>query len=347
MFTLTKQSSYPPIYTEEAEQAAENLRLALPLISKHKSPINPVNYAVWYEYVSGENLALSNAIDALLIDNKIIGIEISQSLYEKHVLMDMPDRLESTNKGLKLVVDNTLSDINNVESTTNQCLSGFTDSQMALEDCSDINDLKSLISNILTNTEKMSETSNDLKQSLEQSSHEIAQLKHDLEAVKEAAQIDSLTGLLNRGAFNHELNILCQSTSNNTALVLFDLDDFRNINDTYGHLLGDKVIQFFADLLKKYSGEHCFSARYGGEEMALLLLNISQREAVDIAETIRKNFANSRLKKRGSNDSIGQVTVSIGISMKNKNDTPTELIDRADKALYQSKENGRNQISIA
>ena len=90
MFTLTKQSSYPPIYTEEAEQAAENLRLALPLISKHKSPINPVNYAVWYEYVSGENLALSNAIDALLIDNKIIGIEISQSLYEKHKLITYP-----------------------------------------------------------------------------------------------------------------------------------------------------------------------------------------------------------------------------------------------------------------
>jgi len=347
MFTLTKQSSYPPIYTEEVHQAAENLRLALPLISKHKSPVNPVNYAVWYEYVSGENLALSNAVDALLIANKTISTEASQNLYEKYVLMDMPNRLESTNNGLKLVVDNTLSDINNIESTTNQCLSGFTDSQMALEDCNDLNDLKCLIGNILANTEKMSETSNDLKQSLEQSSHEIAQLKQELEAVKEAAQIDSLTGLLNRGAFNHELNTLCQSTSDNTALILFDLDHFKNINDSFGHLLGDKVIQFFAALLKKYSGEHCFSARYGGEEMALLLFNISQQEAVEIADRIRINFASSRLKKRGHDESIGQVTVSIGISMKNKNDTPSELIERADKALYQSKENGRNQINIA
>jgi len=344
---LTKQSSYPPVYTEEIQQAAENLRLALPLISKHKSPVNPVNYAVWYEYVSGENLALSNAIDALLIDNKIISTETSQSLYDKHVLMDMPNRLEYTNNGLRLVVDNTLNNINNVESTTNQCLSGFTDSQMALEDCTDLNDLKSLIGNILTNTEKMSETSNDLKQSLEQSSQEIAQLKQELEAVKDAAQIDALTGLLNRGAFNHELNNTCQNTSTDTALILFDLDNFKNINDSYGHLLGDKVIQFFAELLKKYSGEHCLSARYGGEEMALLLLNISQQESIEIADTIRINFANSRLKKRGQDESIGQVTVSIGISMKNKNDTPSDIFDRADKALYQSKKKGRNQINIA
>lgn len=343
---MTKQSSYPPVYTEEIQQAAENLRLALPFISKHKSPVNPVNYAVWYEYVSGENLALSNAIDALLIDNKIISTEASQSLYEKHVLMDMPDRLESTNNGLRLVVDNTLSDINNVESTTNQCLSGFTDSQMALEDCTDISDLKNLIGNILENTEKMSETSNDLKQSLEQSSLEITHLKHELEAVKEAARIDSLTGLLNRGAFNHELNILCQGSSTDTALLLFDLDHFKNINDSYGHLLGDKVIQFFADLLKKHSGEHCLAARYGGEEMALLLLNTSQQKAFDIADTIRLNFANSRLKKRGRDESIGQVTVSVGISMKTKKDSPNDIIERADKALYQSKENGRNQINI-
>jgi len=344
---LTKQSSYPPVYTEEVQQATENLRLALPLLSKHKSPINPVNYAVWYEYVSGENLALSNAIDALLIDNKIINTETSQSLYEKHVLMDMPDRLENTHNGLKLVVDNTLSDINNVESTTNQCLSGFTDSQMDLENCNNINDLKILIGNILTNTEKMFETSNDLKQSLEQSSQEIAQLKQDLEAVKEAAQTDALTGLLNRGALNNELNTLCEGTSTDSALILFDLDHFKNINDSYGHLLGDKVIQFFAALLTKHSGEHCLSARYGGEEMALLLLNTSQQKAFDIADTIRINFANSRLKKRGSDESIGQVTVSAGISMKNKSDTPSELIERADKALYQSKEKGRNQINVA
>lgn len=343
---MTRQSSYPPFYNEEVPQAAENLRLALPLINKHKAAVNPVNYALWYEYVSGENIALSDAIDTILINTDVISAEIAQHLYEKYVLMDMPDRLENTNNGIKIVVDNTLSNINNVESTTNQCLSGFNDSQMALEDCKDIDGLKILIGNILADTQTMSETSNDLKQSLEQSSQEITQLKQELEAVKESARTDALTGLLNRGAFNHELNEVCQNTNTDTALLLFDLDHFKNINDSYGHLVGDKVIQFFAELLKKYSGEHCMSARYGGEEMALLITNTSEQKAVKIADTIRVHLANSRIKRRGHDEVIDQVTVSVGISMKNKHDLPAGIIDRADKALYQSKENGRNQISI-
>ncbi len=343
---MTKQSSYPPVYTEEIQQAAENLRLALPFISKHKSPVNPVNYAVWYEYVSGENLALANAIDSLIGDNKPITPLISQHLYSKYVLMDMPKRLETTNHGLKLVVDNTLTNINEVESTTNQCLSGFNDSQMALAECNDVEDLKNLLSNILADTQRMSETSNELKLNLEQSSQEIAQLKQELEAVKESAQTDALTGLLNRGAFNEALYKACEDTETETALILFDLDHFKNVNDNFGHLLGDKVIQFFAALLQKHSGKHHISARYGGEEMVMLLKNVSEQEAIDLADLIRTSFANSRLKKRGSNESIGQVTVSIGISMKKATDSPNDILERADAGLYQSKEKGRNQINV-
>ena len=121
----------------------------------------------------------------------------------------------------------------------------------------------------------------------------------------------------------------------------------KNINDNFGHLLGDKVIQFFAALLQKHSGKHRISARYGGEEMAMLLTNVSEQEAVELADLIRISFANSRLKKRGSAESIGQVTVSIGISMKKSTDSPNDIIERADTALYQSKENGRNQINVA
>ena len=344
---MAKQTSYPPVYTEEAEQASANLRLALPLINQHKAAVNPVNYAVWYEYVSGDNLALANAIDELIGNKQEITADIAQVLYEKYVLMEMPDRLEHANNDLKLVVDNTLTNINEVESTTNQCLSGFNDSQMALEDCNDVNDLKNLVGTILADTQRMSQTSNELKENLEQSSQEIAQLKEELNAVKESAKIDTLTGLFNRGAFNHELHNQCKNSSTDTALLLFDLDNFKNINDTFGHLLGDKVLQFFAALLQKYTSSTHIAARYGGGEMVMILTNTSEQEAFDLADTIRLNFANSRLKKRGSDESIGQVTVSIGISMKKQADTPEYIIERADIALYRSKENGRNQITIA
>ena len=343
---MAKHSSFPPAYDDPAEQATEKLRLTLPLINKHKAAATPVNYAVWYEYVSGENLALTNAIDNLLGKNQPITAAISQALYEKYVLMEMPKRLETTNTGLKLVVDNTLDNITEVESTTNQCLSGFSNSQIALEECEDINDLKGLLSGILDDTNKMSQTSSALKNNLKEYAQEISRLKQELSAVKEFAKSDALTGLLNRGAFNDELLNACNSDNTETALLLFDIDHFKNINDSFGHLLGDKVIQYFAGLLKTNTPEGCIAARYGGEEMAMILIQQSESEAFKLAEKIRLSFASSRLKRRGRDDTIGQITVSVGISMIKPNDAPADIIERADNALYQAKESGRNQVII-
>ena len=339
-------SSFPPVYDDEPQKASENLRHALPLLNKHQTPVNPVNYAVWYEYVSGDNADLVNAIDSRLSKNQPITAEVTQSLYEKYVLMGMPERLEKTSSGLKIVVDNTLVNITKAESTTGSMLTNLSSSQEALESCNSTEELKGLLGDIISNTQAMAKSGNELKQELAHSSQEISSLKKELEAVKRLAETDALTGLLNRGAFNRELTDLCRQTAVESALVMFDLDHFKNINDTFGHLLGDKVIQFFASLLKKHAGEQHLAIRYGGEEMAMILLDINQRDALKVAESIRSTFANSRLKKKGSTDSIGQVTVSIGLSMLRSTDSPQGLIERADEALYLSKENGRNRISV-
>ncbi len=343
---MPNPSSFPPVYDDEAQKASENLRHALPLLNKHKTPVNPVNYAVWYEYVSGDNNDLANAIDRRLSKNEPITAEVTQNLYEKYVLMGMPERLEKTSSSLKVVVDNTLVNITKAESTTDNMLINLSSSQQALKNCNSTEELKSLLGNIISNTQTMAESGNELKQELVHSSQEISDLKKELEAVKKLAETDALTGLLNRGAFNNELTDLCRQTAVEAALVMFDLDHFKNLNYSFGHLLGDKVIQFFASLLQKHAGEEHLAIRYGGEEMAMIMLDINQREALKIADAVRSSFANSRLKKKGSEDSIGQVTVSVGLTMLRSTDSPQDLIGRADDALYLSKENGRNRISV-
>jgi diguanylate cyclase len=343
---MPNPSSFPPVYDDEAQKASENLRHALPLLNKHKTPVNPVNYAVWYEYVSGNNQDLANVIDQQLSKNELITAELTQKLYEKYVLMGMPERLEKTNSGLKVVVDNTLNNLTKAESSADIVLAGLSHSQLALEKVNSAEDLKELISTIITNTQTMANSGSELKQELAQSSEEINTLKKELEAVKKLAETDALTGLLNRGAFNNELNDLCRQTAVEAALVMFDLDHFKNLNDSFGHLLGDKVIQFFASLLQKHAGDEHLAVRYGGEEMAMIMLDINQRDALKIADAVRTSFANSRLKKKGSEDSIGQVTVSVGLTMLRSTDNPQDLIERADDALYLSKENGRNRISV-
>ena len=135
---MSKPPSFPPVYTDAAQQASENLRQVLPLINQHKTPVNPVNYAVWYEYVSGDNQALSDAIDTRLSKNEPITAEITQNLYEKYVLMGMPERLEKTQNGIKLVVNNTLNEINKAESTARECAADLSNTENILKDCTDI-----------------------------------------------------------------------------------------------------------------------------------------------------------------------------------------------------------------
>lgn len=343
---MSNQSSFPPVYNDPIQKASENLRQVIPLISKHQIPVNPANYAVWYEYVSGDNHTLVEEINNRLIQKLPISNEFTQHLFEKHVLMGMPERLESTNNGLKLVVDNTLGNLHKTEADAAHSISELNNTKSLLNNCRDINELHNLVSDILASTQMLTKASSVLKQDLEKSSQEIAKLKEELNAVKEASRTDGLTGLLNRGAFNHELNEVCQQSNTDIALALFDIDHFKQINDTYGHVLGDKILQYFSSLLKKHAGEDHLAARYGGEEMAMILMNISLEEATSITDKICLALADSRLKKKGQEEYINQVTVSAGVSMLKTEDSPSNIIDRADKALYQSKNNGRNRVTV-
>jgi diguanylate cyclase len=340
------KSSFPPVYEHEFQQASENLRRTLPLVNQFKTPVNPVNYAVWYEYVSGDNSDLANEIDRRLSRNEAITAELTQSLYEKYVLMGMPERIDKTNNGLKLVVNNTLENINRVEETASHCTSGLTQSQTQLESCDDVQELKNLVHEILANTQRLTSSSSELKSELERSTEEIIKLREELEAVKHTARTDGLTGLLNRGAFNRELEALCNQGGMVMSLALFDIDHFKRLNDSFGHVLGDKVIQYFASVLNAHADDIHITARYGGEEMAMIFLHRSLEESFVIAESIRKKFAQSRLKKKGSHQSIGEVTVSVGISQYQSGDSPRRLIDRADQALYKSKADGRNRVNF-
>ena len=343
---MTKTSSFPPVYDHEFQQASEHLRRTLPLVNRHKTPVNPVNYAVWYEYVSGENQELINAIETRLNKQQPITAEVTQFLYEKYILMGMPDRIDKTNSGLKLVVDNTLENIHRVETTASHCTTGLTQSQSLIESCNDIQQLKSLVSEVLANTQQLTRSSSELKSELARSTQEIMKLREELEAVKQSARTDGLTGLLNRGAFNRELQQLCDDSNTMISLALFDIDHFKQLNDRFGHLLGDKVLQYFAAILNSHRDDMHIAARYGGEEMAMIFLHTNLEETFLLTESIRQKFADSRLKKKGSHESIGQVTVSAGISTFQLGDSPRSLIDRADQALYKSKADGRNRINF-
>jgi len=171
-----------------------------------------------------------------------------------------------------------------------------------------------------------------------------ASLRVALEQHRREALTDPLTGLFNRRAMDQRLDeIWAKPDAEGLAIVVMDIDFFKRINDTYGHADGDCVIRWVAATLCRCirAGDSAF--RYGGEEFMVLLPNTSLEGAVSLAESIRGRIEACHL----AFSSHWQVplTVSLGVASRKQQDDPTSMFERADRALYQAKHDGRNRVA--
>ncbi len=185
-----------------------------------------------------------------------------------------------------------------------------------------------------------------MTQKLEELEVEADSLRSNLKVAHDKAHSDALTGLPNRMAYDDRVTIeynRWHRYKSPLSLVIWDIDLFKIINDTYGHKAGDKTLALVAQLLSTNSRNTDFVARYGGEEFAMLLPNTSSEQALIVAEKIRPIIASSGFNFHG--ESI-RLTISCGISQFSEGDEHEDVFERADKALYLSKEQGRNRSSI-
>jgi diguanylate cyclase len=140
----------------------------------------------------------------------------------------------------------------------------------------------------------------------------------------------------------------CNLTNKPLSLFIFDIDHFKKFNDTHGHQVGDSVLKYIGQTIKQALPEkahHMF--RYGGEEFVVIFEGLNKQHALKYAQIISNTISKREITKKTTNEKIGHITISGGISEKTKRDTPETLIARADVALYDSKSKGRNQINIA
>lgn len=163
--------------------------------------------------------------------------------------------------------------------------------------------------------------------------------------LEQLAMSDSLTGLLNRRAFDELLARemhRCRRTGASLGLILVDIDRFKLVNDTYGHGEGDTVLRHTAEVLKQGIRPGDALARYGGEEFAILLQNTRPHHVVAIAERLRAGVEHAVVGARRI-----RVTASLGVAESCPFESPLELLNRCDQALYRSKNEGRNRLSTA
>jgi len=169
-----------------------------------------------------------------------------------------------------------------------------------------------------------------------------------LEDMKQLAITDGLTGLFNSRQFFHQIKQEIkrfQRYSRDLSLLLMDIDFFKRYNDTWGHLEGDKVLMSMARTISSSLRSMDSAYRYGGEEFAVLLPETELKEACLVGNRIRDNVQKAVFTPE--NGVQASVTISIGAAQVVRGEDVTSFIKRADKALYLSKENGRNQLTLA
>ncbi len=197
--------------------------------------------------------------------------------------------------------------------------------------------------------EEMNTVSSKLKSGkskVQELEEKVKTLEQELNKTKSESMKDHLTGLLTRRAYSDEIKRIENSYQrNNTqyALVFFDLDHFKKVNDTYGHEGGDVILKTFGKILEKCTRENDIVGRYGGEEFVAIVHFNLNRELLQYLKRVKTivtsndfNYKNTKIK----------VTFSAGVAVRSNHDTYASTIQRADMLLYEAKENGRNQIKL-
>jgi diguanylate cyclase len=327
--------------------SAEFLRLALPLMSRHGVPVTPQNYAVWFDYVAGTNQELVAEIDRLIAAGDPFGGEVCEQLYERHVAGFDVQQLEKVRGEMASIlreVGESIADAGRNVSHYNGKLQSISDD---VERQQDIKDVKALLQTLVNETRSMQAATKELKTHFDAKSAEIASLREELERERRRAVTDALTGLPNRQALFDAID--CALNDSESArppcIMMVDIDRFKRINDQYGHLIGDRVIRFVASVLTKHTKGADTAARYGGEEFAVLLPETHLQGALAVAETLRKTVADAKLVRSDTKEPLGQVTISLGIASYRPGEDVMDFVNRADRALYASKDRGRNRVT--
>jgi len=176
----------------------------------------------------------------------------------------------------------------------------------------------------------------------------LQQARADKKDLERMANFDSLTGLYNRQAILGKLCVLINSAKRykeDFSLSMLDIDYFKRVNDRYGHLTGDEVLEKVATLIRRNIRDTDVAGRYGGEEFIIILPQADLSSALVVAERIRSMIENAEMKDSAGN--VFAITVSLGLSSWEPGEDAHSLIARVDEALYKAKENGRNRVEIS
>jgi len=333
---------------DEHERTMAFAEVALGQIRSLRQTAVPRNYEIWYIYATGYNAPLNKIINETLARNGNLTEADLEQIYETYLShIKATDRIDKVGARVIGEIDDVMSlltDALGMSASYDASLNGASEKLSAAKTPDQV---KGVVESLLRSTREMRETNKALEERLMLSKNEISNLQQSLEAIRAESLTDPLTGLGNRKYFDRMIATAVQdalATGEPLSLLMFDIDHFKSFNDSYGHLTGDQVLRLVGMSLKQTIKGQDITARYGGEEFAVVLPSTALRQALTVADHIRRAVMAKELKKKSTGEILGRVTISVGVSMLKPGDDPDALIERADACLYAAKRNGRNRV---
>ena len=319
---------------------------ALRSMSQQAVPATPSNFTVWFNYAMGASPALRKTIDILIGNKRKFDAHTNREIYESYigskasdeaVAYDVSQQLHavmaSAKQFLTTAIDDNRSQMAAINDVTERTEAGV--------------DPKLLIQSLMGELAKATTRATKLEVSFVEKSRELATIRDSLVQSEERAKTDTLTGLPNRRAleeFFRKAQLAAMEQDDPLSALLIDIDHFKRFNDEFGHGVGDQVLRLMAKVLREAVRDIDLPARYGGEELIVILPNAGLTTAATIAERIRRLVAECHISRRSTGEALPGITISLGVAQFQGGESMADLIERCDRALYQAKKTGRNRV---
>lgn len=310
----------------------------------------PTNYSVWHSHISGENPGLSRSIQELVARAIPITDEMLSDFWRRFCAPAMdPSVVTDAGERLGRVMASIAESISGAGAAT----SGFTDAlarfgdeivaAVRMPDMAAV--MREATRRMLVETKRMVEGARGLDGDLRGASREVQDLRNDLEEARRQAMSDPLTSVANRKAFDERLAremAAASASGSDLALLLLDIDHFKRFNDSFGHVIGDEALKLVAQTLVAGVKGRDMVARYGGEEFAVILPATSIAHALGLANGLGAAVKGRRMLLKSTGRDLGRITVSLGVARYRPGESASDLVRRADAALYAAKNRGRD-----
>jgi len=332
---------------DDISKAIVLLKQTLPEMNKRNIPTTPENYAVWYEYVSGKNTKLIDAIHLLDKQHASFSDNALRELYITHIANAHQAAVNQLSASVKKIINDFLIKIASEGEGLSNYANTLYEFSKKVEGVDNINDVKQLISHLLGETRKQEASTQNMQTSLETIAIEMKNLRAEVAKLNAEATTDSLTKINNRRAFDIEVDNCvsnCKSKEKSLCMLFVDLDHFKIFNTKFGHTIGDKVLRFVATLLKNNIKGSDFVARFSGKQFVILLPETNYSDALTVAENIRDRLSKQTLSDSAEKIELGTITASIGVANYQCEEIAESLIRKADKCMHEAKRAGRNRV---